>query len=367
MTYRKLGISLLLPFIFGTLLLSGCLSMRSDFLAVGEEEILNESFQGDLYAWNFEPLGYFEQVKNQDKAFVRFLNIGGLSLENSLVGDFRMEFEVRLEAPVEYEIATAMINFRNYFNKRYCLLIEPSQASLLVARIRHNELTELAKRETSHTLNRWYKYEIVAVGDNLKVFKNDILIIDVQDPESAVDRGNIWFESHSKYSFTNVKIARLDDFIKLEKMEEEKPSEEKITPPEEKIAVAVSDFENLGVPAYEISLLSDLYSYSLLSTGVFRVVERKELKKVLTEQELQLSDITGEEGAVEIGRILNAGYLSTGSIGMLGDEYIVTLKLIDIQTGETLFSTKKELSDPGRIPAGLQSLSDEIARKIMSQ
>ena len=285
-------------------------------------------------------------------------------MENSLVSDFRMEFEVRLEAPVEYEIATAMINFRNYFNKRYVLIIEPTMASLKVARVKHNELIDLAEASTPHTLNRWYKYEIVAVGNNFKVFKNDVLILDVPDPDSMVGSGNIWFESHSKYSFTNVKISMLEDFVELDSKIEEQPQQERIFPPEEKITVAVGDFENLGVPSYEISLLSDLYSYSLLSTGVFRVLERKELKKVLSEQELQLSDISEEEGSSEIGRILNSDYLSTGSIGKLGEQYIVTLKLIEIETGETLISTRKELSDPEAISAGLRSLSEEIARKL---
>ena len=84
----------------------------------------------------------------------------------------------------------------------------------------------------------------------------------------------------------------------------------------------------------------------------------------MSEQELQLSDISEEEGSSEIGRILNSDYLSTGSIGKLGEQYIVTLKLIEIETGETLISTRKELSDPEAISAGLRSLSEEIARKL---
>jgi TolB-like protein len=334
---------------------------------VGESEILDETFDGGLYAWNYVDHGQFEQVKNDTKSYLRFLDIGGISLESSLVQDFRMELEVRLEAPVEYDIATAMINFRNYFNKRYCLIIEPTFTSLKAARIRHNELIDVAEASTPHMINRWYKYEIVAVGNRIKVFKNDVLILDVEDPESTVDRGNIWFESHSRYSFTNVKISSLQDFVKIDKEKDGRVEEEKIAVPEEKITVAVGEFENLGVPSYEISLLSDIYAHSLLTTGVFRILERRELKKVLSEQELQLSDVTDEGRAVQIGRILNAGYLSTGSIGKLGDRYILTLKLIEIETGETLISTKKELSDSDDVSAGLETLCREIARQIMNR
>jgi len=354
--------------ILGILFMPGCVTIRSDFISIGEEELFSEDFGGNLFAWNIETRipGQYEQVKEETKPFFRFLGIGEASVESSLVSNFRMEFEVRLEAPVEYNIATAMINFRSYFNKRYCLVLEPYQTRLTVARIKLNELKEIAARKTPLELKKWYKYEIVAVGNNLKVFKNDILIIDIQDEGSTIDQGNIWFESHSRYSFTNVKISKLGDFQKIEREKVEKPLEEKIILQKEKLTLAISDFENLGVASYEVSLLVDLYSYSLLSTGVFRVVERKELKKILAEQELQLSDLTEEEGAVQVGHLLNAEYLSTGSFGRIGEEYIISLKLIKVETGETVINAKKSFRNPEEIPNSIKSLSEEIAAKIGS-
>ena len=144
------------------------------------------------------------------------------------------------------------------------------------------------------------------------------------------------------------------------------PPEAKKLPPEDRLTVAVADFENLGIPSYEVSLLTDLYSNSLLSTGVFRVLERRELVKILAEQELQLSDITEEKEIVQVGRILNAEYLSTGSCGRLGQGYIVNLKLIDVETGETIVSMNRQLSDPDEIPNSFQSLSEQIAAEIFT-
>jgi hypothetical protein len=54
-------------------------------------------------------------------------------------------------------------------------------------------------------------------------------------------------------------------------------------------------------------------------------------------------------------------------LGRLGNTCITTLKLIDIETGETLVSTKTELSGTGTISTELQALTDEIARKIFIQ
>ena len=213
MTGKVLRVVSLLICMLGIFLLSGCISMRSDFVAVGEEECFNEDFKGNLFAWNLETLDRFRQVKNDNKSFLRFEKVGGASLKNSLVSDFRMEFEIRLEAPVEADIAFAMINFRNYFNKRYCLIVEPTMTSLKVAPVKHSELKTISEIKASHSLNKWYKYEIVAVGNIFKVFKNNVLILDVQDDNSTIDRGNIWFEGHSRYSFTNVRICNLENFV----------------------------------------------------------------------------------------------------------------------------------------------------------
>jgi TolB-like protein len=341
--------------------------MRSDFVSVGEQELFSEDFAGDLFAWNIDQPEQYSQVKGEGKSYLRFLAGGGVSLKNSLLSDFRMAFEVRLEAPMQAEFAFAMINFRNYFNRRYCLVIEPTVTSLKVARIDHSRLEEIASTRSSHALNRWYKYEIVAVGNSFRVFKNDILILDVRDEGPGIERGNIWFESHSRYSFTNVRVFTLQDFIKTDRNGQEMPPPKIALPPEERISVAVADFDSHGLAPYDASLLCDLYSSSLLSTGVFRVVERKELRKILAEQELQLSDLTGDESAVRIGRILNARYLSTGSIGRIGEQYAVSLKLIDIESGETMASASSSFRSMVEIPESFRSLAEEMAERIVRE
>ena len=50
------------------------------------------------------------------------------------------------------------------------------------------------------------------------------------------------------------------------------------------------------------------------SSGIFKLVERKDIQKILEEQNLQLSGITEGENAVKIGQILNAEVLFTGNL-----------------------------------------------------
>ena len=60
--------------------------------------------------------------------------------------------------------------------------------------------------------------------------------------------------------------------------------------------------------------LSDMLANELLSTGVFKVVERRKLDNVLTEQDLGASGRVSKNTAAKMGKITGAQYLITGSV-----------------------------------------------------
>jgi hypothetical protein len=350
-----------------SLVLAGCATTRSDFQPLGERELFREDFSGGLYAWNIQTFGShaYEQARETDRSFLRFLGHGGATLDGSLVGDFRMEFDLRLEAPVIHEIAYAMINFRNYFDRRYCLIVEPQTLGLTGAWVKHNQLDDLRRVSLTTTLGKWYHYEIVAVGSHIRVFRNGYQVIDVEDPHATVAQGNIWFESWSRYSIADVRVWSLQDFVRVPK-EPPVPVGGTLAAATAggKITLAVAEFENLGLAGYEASLLSDLFAAALLDTGAFRVADRQELGKVLDEQQLQLSDLVAGEGAVKIGQILAARYLATGSLGSLGSTYVVTLKVLDVETGETLVTVHKDFPEASGITRQMRALATELAARL---
>lgn len=349
--------------------LPGCLALRSSFETVGETPVADAGSTGSIHAWSTPgEFGGIEQQSEKGAAFFRFPSSGMATLAGSLVRDFRMSFAVRLEAAVEYDIPTAMINVRNWFNRRYCLVVEPQLVQLMVARVRHGQLDDLASFPTETATGTWYDFEIVAVGPALRVFRDGRLIIDVVDGGPPIGEGTITFESHSRYSFRDVAVSRITDFRKIEKAKpRELQAAAALPPPKDKLTVAVSAFENRGVQAFEASLLTDLFSSALLSTGVFRVVERSQTAKVLAEQEFQLSDVVDAAHAVTIGRILNAKFLSSGTVSMLGGRYVVTVRLVSVETGETLSSRSRTFPDTERIPEGFGELCAEIAREILAR
>ena len=76
------------------------------------------------------------------------------------------------------------------------------------------------------------------------------------------------------------------------------------------------------------------------SSDIFTLVERKDIQKILEEQNLQLSGITEGEDAVKIGQILNADILITGNLFGKDDAFELFLRLVRVETGEILSVTR---------------------------
>ena len=114
--------------------------------------------------------------------------------------------------------------------------------------------------------------------------------------------------------------------------------------------IAIMDFENKSSESEKNSIgeaISELLVSQFSNSTIFRVVERKGLNAVLKEQELQMSGITDTDTAVKYGKILNADALIYGSVTELGDDFNITVKLIDVETGvivaETISVPKSDL------------------------
>jgi uncharacterized protein YegL len=80
----------------------------------------------------------------------------------------------------------------------------------------------------------------------------------------------------------------------------------------------------------------------LLSTvklGKFKVMDRKELSKVLSEWSLKQS-LGVDENAFKFGKLLGAKFLVNSKLYKKGKDFELYLKLLDVETGEVLSATK---------------------------
>ncbi len=89
---------------------------------------------------------------------------------------------------------------------------------------------------------------------------------------------------------------------------------------------------------------TQMLEFSAAASSVLKLVERKDLQKILDEIELQLSGISDPEKAAQIGEILGAQVLFAGDLYERADEYELFLKLLRVETGEVLSLTKARIS-----------------------
>ena len=97
--------------------------------------------------------------------------------------------------------------------------------------------------------------------------------------------------------------------------------------------VAVLDFDANGIPEYEVETLVERLRSELPNTGAVRLVDRKMLENILKEQGLQQSGCTTDECAAQIGELLGAQFMISGSIGKLENTFTIDMKMVSVSTG----------------------------------
>jgi len=99
--------------------------------------------------------------------------------------------------------------------------------------------------------------------------------------------------------------------------------------------VAVLDLALSNVAPEDAAIIVDLIGSAIANTNAFRTLERGKRDKMLEEMEYSRSDMVDEQYQIAIGRQLAADRIVTGSLGILADRFILNIKLIDVESGET--------------------------------
>lgn len=108
--------------------------------------------------------------------------------------------------------------------------------------------------------------------------------------------------------------------------------------------VAILDFATSGdISEAESRVFVDLMSAYIFETGVYRVVDRAQRDTLLDEIEFSVSDVSTED-VLAIGEQLSANKVVVGSLGQIGDRFIVSMRVVDVLSGETI-NTSSERYD----------------------
>jgi TolB-like protein len=107
--------------------------------------------------------------------------------------------------------------------------------------------------------------------------------------------------------------------------------------------IAVLDLEGKKVPQEEASILSDKLRGELLKTGKFDVIERSQMDEILKEQGFQQTGCTDQSCIVEMGQLMGVKMMIVGSVGKIGNMYLVSIRMIDVQQGKIVKNVDKEV------------------------
>ena len=127
----------------------------------------------------------------------------------------------------------------------------------------------------------------------------------------------------------------------------------------ERPVVAVLDFEYSGIPRIESVVFIDFITSHLVQSGRYKVIDKARREMLLKEIEFSYTDCADETCQLEIGRQLSADQIVLGSLGKVSNRYFLTIKLLDVETAETLNTASKMYKS-------MDALLDDSAQVISS-
>ncbi len=132
----------------------------------------------------------------------------------------------------------------------------------------------------------------------------------------------------------------------------------------EKISMAVYDFDARSVPPAIGDSVTDFVQTSLYETGKFNMMDRKNVQKILKEQMFQKTGCSSTDCAVEAGRILNVSNMVLGSVSKLGQRYVISLQLVDVEQGKISISDKVETDSEDMLNVASSALAEHFAKQV---
>ncbi len=107
------------------------------------------------------------------------------------------------------------------------------------------------------------------------------------------------------------------------------------TPASKRISIAVIQFKTLNNEARDISLgelVSESFTTALVNSNNFKIIEREQLDKVVKEMEMTQTGFIETTNAVEIGKMLHADAIITGSVALLNNQIQLNARIIEIES-----------------------------------
>lgn len=136
---------------------------------------------------------------------------------------------------------------------------------------------------------------------------------------------------------------------------------------EKRSILAVMDFVPSGVSESEAILFTDYVLSAVVKAEKYTVIDRAQRAGLLKEVEFSLADCSDERCQLEVGRMLSAQQLVVGSVGKFGENYILNMKLLNVETAMTANAVSGAYGSLGELLKDTEQLTGRLLGTGMSK
>ena len=116
------------------------------------------------------------------------------------------------------------------------------------------------------------------------------------------------------------------------------------------LMIAITDFSTVDGRVTRLGrYVSDKLTPYFTGSGKFSVQERALIDSVIQEQKFQTSPFVDEESTQEVGKLIGAETIITGTIAELGKAYYINAKAVGVTRGNVLISVDVEIKKTGML------------------
>lgn len=126
--------------------------------------------------------------------------------------------------------------------------------------------------------------------------------------------------------------------------------------------IAVLSFSTKEVSDLEASIVSDLLRTEIVNLGsnYFNVLDRQYVNKVLSEHRFAALGVANTEGAVAIGKMMNAHKVVTGTLSKAMDSYFINACLIDVETGKIETASSADYKNTDEMKDAVRTVANQL-------
>jgi hypothetical protein len=110
----------------------------------------------------------------------------------------------------------------------------------------------------------------------------------------------------------------------------------------------------------DVATVRNLVESRMVGSGKYQVISRDEIDKLLENQRIQVSGISSKENITKL-QLQNISYIVTGSVNAVDSDYLITVKMLDVSSGQFSHSADEFMSGSSReLVSGVSALVNKF-------